>query len=112
MNIQFPVNITEILTKELVGKTYRYCIYNQPIMQPYKILKKKEGATLAQFKNDPKRFGFFIKREKKIGNHYKFEESKIVRISVYNANKFDIDEFGTSIIAELENDRQLTLDIQ
>ena len=47
--MEFPIDITNILTKELVGKSYRYCTYNMPIMEPYIVRNKKKGVTLKQF---------------------------------------------------------------
>lgn len=101
----FPLNLTEILTKEFVGKSYRYCIYNKPVSQPYFVLKKKQGATLKQFSDNPERFGYSQLREKKIGNHIMYEESKIVRVWLDSSHE----EFGYNIMVELENGKTLTL---
>jgi hypothetical protein len=109
INTSFAViNITEILNRELVGKTYRYCGYHKDIMQPFFVIKKKQGATNKQFEDNPKKFGFSLMREKKIGTHTKFEESKIKRIWLDNGNYEGYDE----IMAELENGLIITLPVK
>ena len=105
--MSFRINISSILSKELVGKMYRYCIYDKPIMLQYTVTKKKQGATLKQFQDNPERFGFPLVREKKIGRDRKFEESKIIRAWI------DSEEYkGHYIMAELENGKILELTIE
>lgn len=103
----FSVNLTDILTKELVGKSYRYCTYREDIMQPYTVLKKKNGATTKQFEDNPQRFGYSEVREKKIGEHAMYEESIIKRVWLIDGDYYS----GFDINAELENGEVVYLSI-
>lgn len=106
INIDFSVNLTEILNKELVGKMHRYCCYSKPIIQPSTIYIKKVGATHKQFRDNPKKVSIIKRVEAQIGWHHKFEESKIVRIIVHNDY-----EDGISVTAELENGEKVLLSL-
>lgn len=107
MTTIFYVNLTDILNKELVGKSYRYCTYRKDIMQPYTVFARKQGATLKQFQDNPQRFGYSLVREKKIGEHAKYEESIIKRVWLIDG---DYDS-GFDIKAELENGEVVYLSI-